>query len=370
VPIGFGQTASQPSLQALYMQLLELRPTDRVLEIGTGSGFQTAVLAQLVDRVYSVERIRELSVRAREALDRLRISNVALLVGDGTIGWSRYAPYDAILVAAAAPEIPEPLWSSSPSAAGCWSRSAGARCSAGARTPRRRRLYGRGRLGRFGWAAGGGIAGSRFGRMSAARIRVAAIRLPLRGGCGSCHDCTFVAARCSAASAGHAPAAGFSDEFATGSPDEAAAAAEPALESDGGAFPDWLAWDTRDSDQAAAEVAAAPPAAWADDVIIGDDLMEMEYAATAVDEGDDEDQPQPLDASDDWATDESEPAARVDAALVDALAGVAERLERLAGTLRERPGELLSGDSTDPLDLLVAGYALGLAQGRSRSPGG
>lgn len=109
VPIGFGQTASQPSLQALYMQLLQLEPKDKVLEIGTGCGFQTAVLAQLVERVYSVERIRELSVRARAALDRLRLSNVALLVGDGTVGWSRYAPYDAILVAAAAPSVPEPL---------------------------------------------------------------------------------------------------------------------------------------------------------------------------------------------------------------------------------------------------------------------
>ena len=67
------------------------------------------MLAQLVDRVYSVERLRPLSIRAREALDRLRVSNVALLVGDGTIGWSRYAPYDAILVAAGGPEIPEPL---------------------------------------------------------------------------------------------------------------------------------------------------------------------------------------------------------------------------------------------------------------------
>jgi protein-L-isoaspartate(D-aspartate) O-methyltransferase len=109
VPIGFGQTASQPSLQAFYMQALGLGPTDKVLEIGTGSGFQTAVLAHLVDRVYSVERIRELSIRAREVLDRLRLSNVALLVGDGTIGWSRYAPYDAILVSAAGPEIPAPL---------------------------------------------------------------------------------------------------------------------------------------------------------------------------------------------------------------------------------------------------------------------
>ncbi|HEV2132296.1 MAG TPA: protein-L-isoaspartate(D-aspartate) O-methyltransferase [Longimicrobiaceae bacterium] len=109
LPIGFAQTVSQPSLQALYMQLLEIKPEDKVLEIGTGSGFQTAVLAQLADRVYSVERIGELAQRARLAIDRLRISNVALLVGDGTIGWSRYAPYDAILVAAAAPHVPEPL---------------------------------------------------------------------------------------------------------------------------------------------------------------------------------------------------------------------------------------------------------------------
>lgn len=109
VPIGFGQTASQPSLQGLYMQVLDLKPAQKVLEVGTGCGFQTAVLAQLVDRVYSVERIRELAVRAREKLDELRISNVAILVGDGTIGWSRYAPYDAILVAAGGPEVPRPL---------------------------------------------------------------------------------------------------------------------------------------------------------------------------------------------------------------------------------------------------------------------
>lgn len=109
VPIGFGQTASQPSLQAMYMQLLEIGARDKVLEIGTGSGHQTAVLAQLADRVYSVERIGELATRAREALDAMRISNVAILVGDGTIGWSRYAPYDAILVAAAAPDVPQPL---------------------------------------------------------------------------------------------------------------------------------------------------------------------------------------------------------------------------------------------------------------------
>jgi len=109
IPIGFGQTASQPSLQALYMQILEIGKHDKVLEVGTGCGFQTAVLAQLADRVYSVERIRELATRARQALDALRISNVAILVGDGTIGWSRYAPYDAILVAAGGPEVPQPL---------------------------------------------------------------------------------------------------------------------------------------------------------------------------------------------------------------------------------------------------------------------
>lgn len=109
LPIGFGQTASQPSLQALYMQTLQLQAHERVLEIGTGTGFQTAVLAQLVAHVYSVERVRELSIRARQILDQLRIPNVALLVGDGTIGWSRYAPFDAMLVAAAAPSIPDAL---------------------------------------------------------------------------------------------------------------------------------------------------------------------------------------------------------------------------------------------------------------------
>jgi protein-L-isoaspartate(D-aspartate) O-methyltransferase len=109
LPIGFGQTASQPSLQALYLQTLKIRPTDRVLEIGTGSGFQTALLAHLAGHVYSVERLRELSVRARGFLDALRLTNVALLVGDGTIGWSRYAPYDSILVTAASPGVPQAL---------------------------------------------------------------------------------------------------------------------------------------------------------------------------------------------------------------------------------------------------------------------
>lgn len=109
VPIGFGQTASQPSLQALYLQVLQIESNHKVLEIGTGSGYQTALLAHLAGHVYSVERIRELSARARSVLDDLRFSRIALLVGDGTIGWSRYAPYDAILVAAASPDAPQAL---------------------------------------------------------------------------------------------------------------------------------------------------------------------------------------------------------------------------------------------------------------------
>lgn len=109
IPIGYGQTASQPSLQALYMQTLEVGPDDRVLEVGTGSGYQTAVLALLAHQVFSVERVAELSQRARRALDEMRLSNVALMVGDGTVGWSRYAPYDKILVAAGSPDVPRAL---------------------------------------------------------------------------------------------------------------------------------------------------------------------------------------------------------------------------------------------------------------------
>ena len=106
IPIGYGQTASQPSLQALYLSVLKVTPDDTVLEIGTGSGFLTGLLAFMADRVYSVERIRELSVRARAALDQLRIKNVALMVGDGTIGWRKYAPFDVIVVSAASPSVP------------------------------------------------------------------------------------------------------------------------------------------------------------------------------------------------------------------------------------------------------------------------
>jgi protein-L-isoaspartate(D-aspartate) O-methyltransferase len=109
VPIGFGQTASQPSLQAFYLTVLQPGPDDRVLEIGTGCGYFTALLARAAERVYSVERIRELSSRAREALDTLGIQNAALLVGDGTIGWRKYAPYQVIVVSAGSPSIPPAL---------------------------------------------------------------------------------------------------------------------------------------------------------------------------------------------------------------------------------------------------------------------
>jgi len=109
LPIGHGQTASQPSLQALTLSVLRPGPGDRVLEVGTGSGYQTALLALMAERVYSVERVRELSGRARQALDAMRLSNVALLVGDGTIGWRKYAPYQVIVVSAAAPSVPTAL---------------------------------------------------------------------------------------------------------------------------------------------------------------------------------------------------------------------------------------------------------------------
>ena len=109
VPIGFGQTASQPSLQALYMQRLGIEHHHRILEIGTGSGYQTAVLALLGGQVYSVERIAGLSQRARRVLDDMRLSNVAIIVGDGTLGWAKYAPYDRILVAAGSPAVPQAL---------------------------------------------------------------------------------------------------------------------------------------------------------------------------------------------------------------------------------------------------------------------
>jgi len=109
LPIGFGQTISQPSTQAAYLHALELRGVEKVLEVGTGSGYQTALLATLAARVVSVERIPELAASARTALAAAGVSNATVLVGDGTLGWRPFAPYDAILVTAASPRVPGPL---------------------------------------------------------------------------------------------------------------------------------------------------------------------------------------------------------------------------------------------------------------------
>ena len=109
LPIGNGQTISQPSVHARYLQELRLTGRERVLEIGTGSAYQTALLSKLVEQVFSVERVGALMDRSREILQRLGARNVSLLLGDGTLGWSSYSPYDAILVSAAAPQVPQPL---------------------------------------------------------------------------------------------------------------------------------------------------------------------------------------------------------------------------------------------------------------------
>ncbi len=109
LPIGNGQTISQPTVHARYLQLLKLAGRERVLEIGTGTGYQTVLLSHLVDQVFSVERVAPLMDVAREVIQRLEVRNVSLLVGDGTVGWREYAPYDAILVSAASPDVPLPL---------------------------------------------------------------------------------------------------------------------------------------------------------------------------------------------------------------------------------------------------------------------
>lgn len=109
LPIGEKQTISQPYIVALMTEALELTPRDKVLEIGTGSGYQTAILASLCEWVYSMERIRSLALKARRVLDELRLYNVSMRIGDGTEGWPENAPYQAILVTAGAPEIPLPL---------------------------------------------------------------------------------------------------------------------------------------------------------------------------------------------------------------------------------------------------------------------
>ena len=109
LPIGAGQTISQPFIVGLMLEALELTPADRVLEVGTGSGYATALLAELSAEVISVERHRSLAGRASALLTRLGYTNVKVIVGDGALGFPEGAPYNAILVSAAAPEVPAPL---------------------------------------------------------------------------------------------------------------------------------------------------------------------------------------------------------------------------------------------------------------------
>jgi protein-L-isoaspartate(D-aspartate) O-methyltransferase len=109
LPISERQTISQPYIVALMTEALNIRGEEKVLEIGTGSGYQTAVLAELANRVFSIERLLSLSQRARQVLQELGYRNVALKVGDGTLGWKEESPFDAILVSAGAPQVPQPL---------------------------------------------------------------------------------------------------------------------------------------------------------------------------------------------------------------------------------------------------------------------
>ena len=108
--IGMGQTISQPLIVATMTQALQLTGNERILEIGTGSGYQTAILARLAGNVYSIERIQQLAYLALKRLLNLTYSNVTVLVGDGSLGWPDQAPYDCILVTAAAPEVSERLY--------------------------------------------------------------------------------------------------------------------------------------------------------------------------------------------------------------------------------------------------------------------
>jgi protein-L-isoaspartate(D-aspartate) O-methyltransferase len=109
LPIGEQQTISQPYIVAEMTQALELRKDDRVLEIGTGSGYQAAILAEIVYRVYTIERIRSLYIQARKLLDKLHYHNIVMRCGDGTAGWKDESPFDAIIVTAGAPHVPEKL---------------------------------------------------------------------------------------------------------------------------------------------------------------------------------------------------------------------------------------------------------------------
>jgi protein-L-isoaspartate(D-aspartate) O-methyltransferase len=110
LPIGEGQTISQPYIVAFMTELLELKGGEKVLEIGTGSGYQTAVLARLAAQVYSVEILPPLSKQAQKRLEQMGVANIKFKVGDGFFGWQENAPFDAILLTASAAKLPEPLW--------------------------------------------------------------------------------------------------------------------------------------------------------------------------------------------------------------------------------------------------------------------
>jgi protein-L-isoaspartate(D-aspartate) O-methyltransferase len=109
LPLSAGQTISQPWVQARSLELLRLTGRERVLEIGAGSGYQTALLTRLASTVFAVERVPALAHQARAALEAAGITTVNMMIGDGTLGWRAYAPYDAILVAAGSPDVPVPL---------------------------------------------------------------------------------------------------------------------------------------------------------------------------------------------------------------------------------------------------------------------
>ncbi len=109
LPIGEGQTISQPYMVALMTEALQLKGQERVLEIGTGSGYQAAILAEIAREVYSVERFETLASRAKGVLEELGYGNVKVKVGDGTLGWEEFSPYDGIVVTAGAPHAPKPL---------------------------------------------------------------------------------------------------------------------------------------------------------------------------------------------------------------------------------------------------------------------
>ena len=109
LPIGEGQTISQPYMVAVMTELLELNGTEKVLEVGTGSGYQAAVLAELSKAVFTIERIAVLAERAKKKFQDFSYANIRIRVGDGTLGWPEEAPFDRIIITAGAPEVPKPL---------------------------------------------------------------------------------------------------------------------------------------------------------------------------------------------------------------------------------------------------------------------